>query len=99
VCYYNGITIDPNRPKLYEFVILTGCPVTSLDMYHHWLLFALHREQAGYNQCAHWASALILVCTLDIFMSRPRGTTPRGLETSFEYKAILDQALLNHFLF
>ena len=23
----------------------------------------------GYNQCAHWASALIPVCTLDIFMS------------------------------
>ena len=47
MCYYNGIPIDPNRPKLYEFVILTGCPVTSLDMYHHWLLLALHREHTG----------------------------------------------------
>ena len=41
---YNGIPIDPNRPKLYGFVILTGCPVTSLDMNHHWMSLALHRE-------------------------------------------------------
>jgi hypothetical protein len=47
MCHYNAIPIDPNRPKLYELVILTRCLVTSLDMCHHWFLLALHIVLTG----------------------------------------------------